>query len=423
MVRERFAQPLLEVGAGIGLHALDDPLVAQHLQIRDGHRRRDRMPGVRHPVVELAVRDQRVGDPVRQRDRTHRHVTARQALGERHQVGREAEVLVREPFAGAPEAADHFVGDEQHVVLAADPLDLRPVRRRRKDHAARSLERLADEGRDVLRAELENLRFELSRALEAERLGRLPLARFAEVIGLIDVDDVLDLRGHLLVHVAHAAERRTRDRRAVVAVSARNDELLLRAVLRAPVLMRDAQHRVVALGAAVAIEEAVERGRRDLREQRGQLDDGRMGGLEEGVVERQLAQLAAAGLDQFVAAVADVHAPEPGHAVDDPVAVGIPQVDAFGLHDHAAARAIERAHVRERVEVVRGVERAVFGARAVRGRGGLNPCGCVARSVAHRVLLDGCGCMRVQTCSSRCLRSHELITRKNASYSVSFSAR
>ncbi|CAJ2759669.1 Uncharacterised protein [Burkholderia pseudomallei] len=225
------------------------------------------------------------------------------------------------------------------------------------------------------------------------------------------------------MHVAHAAERRTRDRRAVVAVSARNDELLLRAVLRAPVLMRDAQHRVVALGAAVAIEEAVERGRRDLREQRGQLDDGRMGGLEEGVVERQLAQLAAAGLDQLVAAVADVHAPEPGHAVDDPVAVGIPQVDAFGLHDHAAARAIERAHVRERVEVVRGVERAVFGARAVRGRGGLNPCGFVARSVAHRVLLDGCGCMRVQTCSSRCLRSHELITRKNASYSVSFSAR
>ncbi|MDR8851298.1 hypothetical protein FEP99_04325 [Burkholderia pseudomultivorans] len=191
--------------------------------------------------------------------------------------------------------------------------------------------------------------------------------------------DVLDLRRHLLVHIAHPAERAAGDRRAVIAVLARDHVFLLRLALHAPVLVHDAQHGVVAFRAAVAVEEVVEAGRRDFREHRGQFDHRRVRGLEERVVERQLLQLAVRGVGELLAAVADVHAPEAGHPVDDLVAVRVPQVDAVGLHDHAAARAVQRAHVRERVDVVRGVERAVFGGRArgLRragcGRGGLDP--------------------------------------------------
>src|SRR3546814_5098874 len=58
------------------------------------------------------------------------------------------------PVAGATEAADHLVGDQQDAVLAADPLDLGKIARRRHDHPAGALDRLGDEGGDPLRPDL-----------------------------------------------------------------------------------------------------------------------------------------------------------------------------------------------------------------------------------------------------------------------------
>src|SRR6202008_1624516 len=70
------------------------------------------------------------------------------ALRGRHQVRLDPEGLAAEPPAGAAESADHLVRDQQDPVFAADALDLRPVAGRRDDHAARALDRFADEGRD-----------------------------------------------------------------------------------------------------------------------------------------------------------------------------------------------------------------------------------------------------------------------------------
>ncbi|CAM2138111.1 hypothetical protein PT2222_100124 [Paraburkholderia tropica] len=369
MIREGLAQLLLEVRTRIGLHALDDLLVAQQLQVRDGHGGGHRMTRVREAVIEVAVLDQRLGHAVVKAHRAHRHITAREALGHRDEVRLETEVLMREPFARAAETADHFVGAQQNVVLAADALDFRPVGRRREDHAARALERLADEGGHVLRAHFENLRFELPGAREAEFLGRHVALGFAVEIRLIDMNDVLDLRRHLLVHIAHAAERAARDGRTVIRVAARDHDLLRRLALREPVLMHDAQHGVVAFRAAVAIEEVVERFRRDFGEQRREFDHRRMRGLEERVVERQLQHLLVGGVREFLAAIAYVHAPQTGHAVDDLVAVRVPQIHALGLHDHAAAGLVQRAHVRKRMDVMRGVQRAIFSGRACALRG------------------------------------------------------
>ena len=74
-------------------------------------------------------------------------------------------------MAGPAEAADHLVGDQQDVVLLADLLDLGPVGLRRNDHAAGTLDRLADESGDILRTQLLDLGFQRLGADLAE-LGR-----------------------------------------------------------------------------------------------------------------------------------------------------------------------------------------------------------------------------------------------------------
>src|SRR5450756_2397739 len=64
---------------------------------------------------------------------------------------RQAVVLDGEHLAGAPEAALHLVGDEQHALLVEDLLDALEVVVGRRDDAALAHHRLGDEGADVAR--------------------------------------------------------------------------------------------------------------------------------------------------------------------------------------------------------------------------------------------------------------------------------
>jgi hypothetical protein len=81
-------------------------------------------------------------------------------------------VLRAEPATGAAEAADHFIGDQQDAVLVDDPLDLRPISRRRNNDAARALDRLADERGNLVRADLQNLFFERAGRDQPELIRR-----------------------------------------------------------------------------------------------------------------------------------------------------------------------------------------------------------------------------------------------------------
>src|SRR5262249_11785337 len=128
---------------------------------------------------------------------------------------------------------------------------------------------------------------------------------------------------------------------------------------------------------------------RNLAQQFGQLDGRRRGGLEEGVVEGQLAHLPRGRFDQRALAVADVDAPQARHRVEDLLALAVPQPDAVAARDDARALLRERLEVGERMEEVRRV-----GALPVGG----GP---------------------VHTCSSRCSRSHGEITFMNSAYSTS----
>ena len=207
-----------------------------------------RMAAVGVAVAEHLVRalaEERLLDPVGDDDGAHRHVPRGQALGAGHDVRHDAEALAAEIGAEAAEAADDLVRDQQHVVLAAQLLHPRPEAVGRRDDAAGADHGLADEGRDVVGVILEQ---------RLERVGVAPR-------------DVLDVRHEIAI--AHAVagdplQARAERVGAVVAVLARDDDLLLGAADRVPVAARELGRRVDGVGAAARGEE--DRGAVHLRE-------------------------------------------------------------------------------------------------------------------------------------------------------------
>ena len=152
---------LLQLGEPVeqhGAHArgvLDQAVALDDAQRRQARRHREAIAPVRRLVhvgalersdgllVDLAARDHR-GD---------RHVAAAERLADEHEVRLEPPVLEREPPAGAPEPGLDLVDDEQRAVAPAQLLrGLQIARGRERHHAA--LDRLDDEGGDILRAQL-----------------------------------------------------------------------------------------------------------------------------------------------------------------------------------------------------------------------------------------------------------------------------
>ena len=261
----------------------DDAFVAQDAQVGQRHRRRHRMPGIGEAVGELAAPVEHLDHPVAHHHATHGHVAGGQTLGDWHQIRLQVVVLAAEPFAGAAEAADHLVGDEQNVMPGEDLANARPVAVWRHDDAAGALNRLGDERRDLVVAQRADLFFQLIGHADAEFLGS-QRAAFAIPVRLVDVLDARDRQAALGVHALHAAQAGAGHGRAVIAVPAADDYLLLRLPLHRPVMAHHAHHRVVGLGARAGEEHMIHA----LRRQRGdllrQLQRRRMGSLEKQVV-------------------------------------------------------------------------------------------------------------------------------------------
>ena len=130
--------------------------------------------GARVARVRVAVAPDARGGRVPERlldraaddDAAERHVAGGDALRERDRVGIEPDAAACEPVADAAVAADHLVGDEQDAVGAADLAHRVEVAVGRQEHAAGADDRLAEERRHVLGADLANRRL--------ERLGGIP---------------------------------------------------------------------------------------------------------------------------------------------------------------------------------------------------------------------------------------------------------
>ncbi|MCY1401965.1 hypothetical protein D9M71_170950 [compost metagenome] len=84
----------------------------------------------------------------------------------------------------------------------------------------------------------------------------------------------------------------------------------------------------------------------------GQFQHRRVRGHEEGVVERQFLHLLGRCLHQLIAAVADGHAPQARHAVEDLVAFAVPDINAIGFFDDAWAFVLQLLVIAERRQVV-----------------------------------------------------------------------
>ncbi len=304
-----------------------------------------------------------------------RQIARGQRLGGGDGVRLDAHRLGGEPGAGAPVAGDHLVEHQQHVVLAADALHLRPIAGGRDLDAARSLDRLADEGRDVVRPRFEDRLLHRAGGAQAEIVVALAGQLELEGIGHHHVDDVGHRAVQLAVHAFHAAERGAGDGRAVIGHLARDDAVLLGLALERPVVPDEADGGVVRFGPGGAEEDLAEAGRRNLGDLAGEQHGAGRRAAEEGVVVGQLLHLPVGGLGELLAAVADIDAPQARHAVEDLVALAVVDEGTVGADDHAAAGAAQVLVVGEGVEMVRGVDRLQLFQRVVHGGHRESPCG------------------------------------------------
>ena len=191
------------------------------------------------------------------------------------------------------------------------------------DDAAGALDGFADEGGDAVGADFFDFVGEGLGAGFAELFQGLAAA-FGVVVGLADVDDVGDGEAALGVHEGHAAEGGAAEGAAVVGVVAGDDDGALRLAEELPVAADHADDGVVGFGAGAGEEDIVEAVRGEVGEGLGEFYGAGGGALEEAVVVGEFGELAVDGVADVAAAVADVDAPEAGHAVEDLVAFAVP---------------------------------------------------------------------------------------------------
>ena len=113
------AQPAQQSIAGGG-GAFGEALALENVDVGQGDGATGGMSRVgegMHPTLARRHVVDHLANRIRDADAAERDVSARDPLRELHDVGFDAVMLQSEPSPGAPEAGDHFVGDEQHVML------------------------------------------------------------------------------------------------------------------------------------------------------------------------------------------------------------------------------------------------------------------------------------------------------------------
>ncbi|MNE09998.1 hypothetical protein D3C80_1026930 [compost metagenome] len=327
-----------------GVHALahrrgvgDQVVLLDDLQVLQRHRGGYRVAAGGETVAEGAEAAALFGDGlvhgVVDQHRGDRLVGRGQLLGQHHDVRLDTEGLAAEHLAGAPEAADHFVGDHQDVVLAAHLLDLGPISARRHDDAAGAHQRLADEGGDGLRALGEDGLLQLGGQAVGELLLALARQRVAVVVRAADVQEARQRQAEAAVVGRQAGEAGAGHGDAVVGVGAGDELVLLRLAEGVVAEPHQLDHGVVGLGAGVGEEHLAHRHRRHLDQLLGQLDARPVRLVAEQVVERQGFELLLRGADQALVAEAQRGAPQPGHAFDVVLALLVEDVHAFAALD------------------------------------------------------------------------------------------
>ena len=257
------------------------------------------------------------------------HGAVGDALGGRHQVRRDAEIICRERRPEAAEAGDHLVEDQEDAVLGAELAQPLQIALRRRQHRGRTRHRLDDDGGDRIGAMQRHHPLDIVGEFSAvvRLILRKRIAR--EIMGVTDVIDSRQMgrKGAAVRH--HAADRHTAEADAVIAALAA-DQARPRSLSDGALIgERDLQRGIDGLRTRIGEEDAVEPLRRDLGEPLGEIERQRMAHVERGR-EVEVRQLPFDGGGDLAAAMAGIDAPEAGRAVDHLAAVDGGVVHALG---------------------------------------------------------------------------------------------
>ena len=162
--------------------------------------------------------------------------------------GSQIERLRPEHVAGAAEAADHLVDDEQDVVFLQDRLHAVEVSRGRHDHAAGAHHRLGEERGDRIGSFAQDQLLEIRGEPRGERLLALTRLRAAIVVRAVGVQDARDRQVEIGVGEGEPGEASAGDGDTVVRALPRDDLLLLRSAQRIVDVPGELDRRVVRLG-------------------------------------------------------------------------------------------------------------------------------------------------------------------------------
>ncbi len=147
----------------------------------------------------------------------------------------------------------------------------------------------------------------------------------------------------------------------MVGVVAADDDLLGGLAEDLPIGADEPDIGIVRLGPAGGEEDMVQIARREFGHLVGQRDHRHMRRHEEGVVIGQLFHLPVGHFGQLVTAIADVHAPQPRHRVEDLLALAVGQGHPGGAGDHPCAFFRKNGVRGERMHVVGSVQRLQLG--------------------------------------------------------------
>ena len=116
-------------------------------QRRDAHRHAERIAAIGRAMRARRHALGRFGGGETRAERK----AAADPLGDRHDVGRDAQPIISEQLAGAPNAGLDFVEDQKQAVLVAQFAQAAQEFRRQHAHAALALHRLDQDGGGLMR--------------------------------------------------------------------------------------------------------------------------------------------------------------------------------------------------------------------------------------------------------------------------------
>ena len=271
--------------------------------------------------------------------RAHRRGGVGEALGERHNIGQDAETLGGKAVAEAAEAGDDLVENQQDAMRIADLAETLEIALRRQNDAGGAGHRLDDDGGDG--------RGVVQRHQALEIIGEMATpfgltfgeGVVLEAVGMRQMIDAGKGRAEIFAVVGDAADGDAAEANAVIALFAAVQARARRIAGDIVIGERDLERGIRGFGAGIGEEHMVELAGRQRGEARRELKRRRMAHLETGAV-LETPDLGAHGFGDFLTGMATIYAPQTRGRVENLAAVGGGIMHAFGSDQHPR-RALE----------------------------------------------------------------------------------